>query len=306
MDRVKRSIFRSVSGNRYFLDAINRRLYGYKISHPMKSLSLALTLLCAAPILAAPATDSIAAKNGPIQITALFHASTLLQYGPLTIYVDPIGAASYTRKADAVLITHSHPDHLDLATIRKVLKPGGVLIGSRGTEQQLGQVAGADLRILSYYEDTNFAYNGTLRGMNPGTVKVRAVPAYNIVRGPKPGQKFHPKYIFDGYVLNIGGKTIYFAGDTENTPEMRDLKGVDAAFVPMNLPYTMTPDEAARAVKAFRPKVVYPYHFRYPFDKPSGNAEKFAADMKGSGVKVKILDWYPANAVKKMMAASKG
>ena len=91
-------------------------------------------------------------------------------------------------------------------------------------------------------------------GMAPELIKVRAVPAYNIVRGPKPGQKFHPKYIFDGYVLTLGGKHIYFAGDTENTPEMRALKSIDAAFLPMNLPYTMTPDEAATAAKAFRPK----------------------------------------------------
>ena len=271
----------------------------------MKFLPLALALLCAAPVLAAPATDTIAAKNGPIQVTALIHASTMLQYGPMTIYVDPIGAATYTRKADLVLITHPHPDHLDLATIRKVLKPGGVLIGSRGTEKELKQVQGADLRILSYYEGTKVNYKGRIAGINPGPVAVRGVPAYNIVRGPNAGQKFHPKYIFDGYVLNIGGKTIYFAGDTENTPEMRDLKGVDAAFIPMNLPYTMTPDEAANAVKAFRPKMVYPYHFRYPFNRASGNAEKFAADLKGSGVQVKILDWYPAPAVKKMMAMSK-
>ena len=270
----------------------------------MKPLFLSLAL-CAAPVLAAPASDSIATKNGPIQVTALFHASTMLQYGPLTIYVDPVGAAPYTRKADAVLITHPHPDHLDLATIRKVLKPGGVLIGSRGTEDQLKQVEGADLRILPYYGGTSFGYKGVLRGFNPGQVKVRAIPAYNIVRGPEPGKKYHPKYIFDGYVLTLGGKHLYFAGDTENVPEARDLKGIDAAFVPMNLPYTMTPDEAAQAVRAFRPKVVYPYHFRYPFDKPTGNAEKFAAQMKGSGVKVKILDWYDPDAVKKFMAMSK-
>lgn len=275
----------------------------------MKTLALSF-LLCAAPVLAAPASDTIAAKNGPIKVTALFHASTMLQYGPLTIYVDPVGAASYTRKADAVLITHSHGDHLDLPTIRKVLKPGGVLIGSRGTEKELKQVEGADLRILGYYE--GFSLNNRLAEFTPSTltymgeVKVRAIPAYNIKRERAPGQKYHPKYIFDGYVLTLGGKHLYFAGDTENTPEMRDLKGIDAAFLPMNLPFTMTPDEAAAAVRAFRPKVVYPYHFRYPFDQENGNAQKFAQDLKGSGVTVKILDWYPQPAVEKMMAASKG
>ncbi len=271
----------------------------------MKPILLSLTLLAAAtPTLAAPSSDTIAAKGSPIVVTALVHASTMLQYGPITIYVDPIGAATYTRKADAVLITHSHGDHLDLPTIRKVLKPGGVLIGSRGTADKLKQVAGADLRILGYYEGTTLdprKMDLRVSGFMPQPIHVRAIPAYNIKRGPEEGQKYHPKYIFDGYVLTMGGKHLYFAGDTENTPEMRDLKGIDAAFLPMNLPYTMTPDEAANAVKAFRPKVVYPYHFRSPFDKSSGNAEKFASDLKGSGVQVKILDWYPRAAVEKMM-----
>ena len=271
----------------------------------MKPLLLSLTLLAAAaPVFAAPATDTIAAKYAAIKVTALFHASTMLQYGPLTIYVDPVSAATLTRPADAVLITHSHPDHLDLAAIRKVLKPGGVLIGSRGTQDELKKVQGADLRILGYYEGTTFQqkiYGPVAGQVFAQEVKVRAIPAYNIVRKRDNGQPYHPKYSFDGYVLTMGGKHLYFAGDTENTPEMRDLKGIDAAFLPMNLPYTMTPAEAANAAKAFRPKVVYPYHFRYPFDQTSGNAEKFAAAMKGSGIEVKILDWYPRAAVEKMM-----
>ena len=267
----------------------------------MKPLFLALGLTAATSAVAAPSSDTIPAQGAPIVVTALIHASTMLQYGPLTIYVDPVAGPEYTRKADAVLITHSHGDHLDLPTIRKVLKPGGVLIGSPGTREMLKQIAGANLRILGYYKGTNFGYDGVLRGFNPGTIQVRAIPAYNIVRERENGEKYHPKYSFDGYVLTMGGKHLYFAGDTENTPEMRDLKGIDAAFLPMNLPYTMTPGEAANAAKAFRPKVVYPYHFRSPFDKPSGNAEKFAADMKGSGVQVKILDWYPRATVAKMM-----
>ena len=273
----------------------------------MKPLLLSLALAAAAtPVWAAPTSDSIAAQGAPIKVTALIHASTMLQYGPVTIYVDPISAATYKVQADAVLITHSHGDHLDLATIRKVLKPGGVLIGSRGTEAQLKQVAGADLRILGYYEGTTLDPRqmniGRVAGYVPQEIKVRAIPAYNIVRERALGQPYHPKYIFDGYVLTMGGKHLYFAGDTENTPEMRDLKGIDAAFLPMNLPYTMTPAEAADAAKAFRPKVVYPYHFRSPFDKPNDNAEKFAQDLKGSGIQVKMLDWYPAAAVKKMMS----
>ncbi len=273
----------------------------------MKPLLLSLALATAAtPMLAAPSSDTIAAKGAPIKVTALIHASTMLQYGPLTIYVDPISAASYTRKADMVLVTHSHGDHLDLAAIRKVLRPGGVLIGSPGTREKLSEVAGADLRILGYYEGATFDPRtlfkpATIQRYKLEQIKARAIPAYNIVRERENGEKYHPKYSFDGYVLTLGGKHLYFAGDTENTPEMRDLKGIDAAFLPMNLPYTMTPDEAANAARAFRPKVVYPYHFRSPFDKESGNAEKFAAALKGSGIQVVMLNWYPRAAVEKMM-----
>ena len=163
----------------------------------MKLTHLALALIAAtAPAVAAPSTDTIAAKGSPIVVTALVHASTMLQYGPLTIYVDPIAGPTYTRKADAVLITHSHPDHLDLATIRKVLKPGGVLIGSRGTTDKLKQVAGADLRILGYYQGTNFVYRGRLAGFNPGKIEVRAIPAYNIERGAETGTKVSSEIYF--------------------------------------------------------------------------------------------------------------
>ena len=159
-----------------------------------------------------------------------------------------------------------------------------------------------NLTILGYYEGLGSVTVGAKPGEPTFDIDVTAVPAYNIVRERDNGQKYHPKYSFDGYVLTMGDKHLYFAGDTESTPEMRDLKGIDAAFLPMNLPYTMTPDEAATAVRAFRPKVVYPYHFRSPFDQPSGNAEKFAAALKGSGIQVKILDWYPRAVVEKMMS----
>ena len=269
----------------------------------MKPIFLTLALTAATSAVAAPSSDTIPTKDGPIKVTALLHASTMLQFGSKTVYVDPVAGPTYTRKADMVLITHSHGDHLDLATIRKVLKPNGTLVGSPGTRKQLEQVHVKDmnLTILGYYEGLGSATEGAKPGEPTFDIQVRAIPAYNIVRERAPGVKYHPKYSFNGYVLTLGGKNLYFAGDTENTPEMRDLKGIDAAFLPMNLPYTMTPGEAATAARAFRPKVVYPYHFRSPFDKPNGNAEKFAADLKGSGIQVKILDWYPKAAVAKMM-----
>ena len=100
------------------------------------------------------------------------------------------------------------------------------------------------------------------------------------------GTPFHPKGRGNGYVLSYGGKNFYLAGDTEGVPEMRELKNIDVAFIPMNLPYTMTPEDAADAVKAFKPKVVIPYHYR------GQDLQKFASALKGTGIEVRILDWY--------------
>jgi L-ascorbate metabolism protein UlaG (beta-lactamase superfamily) len=118
---------------------------------------------------------------------------------------------------------------------------------------------------------------------------------YNLQRGPSAGQFFHTKGRGNGYVVTLGDKRIYIAGDTECTPEMEALTNIDVAFVPMNLPYTMTPAEAADCVKAFAPKVVYPYHSGTPKDVgPSANAQEFAAAMKGTpGVEVRVAEWYP-------------
>lgn len=118
-------------------------------------------------------------------------------------------------------------------------------------------------------------------------VSIEAVPMYNIQRGPSPGQLYHDKGRGNGYIVTLGGKRIYIAGDTECTPEMKALKNIDVAFLPMNLPYTMPPSEAAECVKAFEPGIVYPYHYR------GQNLDEFAAALKGtSGVDVRIRDWY--------------
>ena len=109
---------------------------------------------------------------------------------------------------------------------------------------------------------------------------------YNLARGPAPGKVYHEKGRGNGYVLTFGGKRFYIAGDTENIPEMRALRAIDVAFVPMNLPYTMTPQEAAEAVRAFRPRVVYPYHYR------GSDLQIFEKALAGSGVEVRLRNWY--------------
>ena len=119
-----------------------------------------------------------------------------------------------------------------------------------------------------------------------GPFAVEAVPMYNLTRGPSAGQLFHDKGRGNGYILTYGGKRFYFSGDTEAIPEMKALKNIDVAFVCMNLPYTMTPEEAAEGVKAFKPKVVYPYHYGMSDLKP------FEAGLKGTGIDVRIRNWY--------------
>jgi L-ascorbate metabolism protein UlaG (beta-lactamase superfamily) len=109
---------------------------------------------------------------------------------------------------------------------------------------------------------------------------------YNLTRGPAAGQLYHTKGRGNGYVITLGGKRIYIAGDTEGVPEMRALKNIDVAFIPMNLPYTMTPEEAADAVKAFHPAMVYPYHYR------GSDVQAFANALKGTGIDVRVRDWY--------------
>ena len=130
--------------------------------------------------------------------------------------------------------------------------------------------------------------NGDTKKWDKWTVE--AIPMYNMTRGPEAGKYFHDKGRGNGYVLTYGGKRFYISGDTEAIPEMKALKNIDVAFVCMNLPYTMPAEEAADAVKAFHPKVVIPYHYR---GQPSGDVNGFKQRLEGSGIEVRLLDWYP-------------
>ena len=192
--------------------------------------------------------DRVAAKDGSeIVFTFFAHASFAIEHNGKHIYIDPVGDFAWDKlpKADAVLVTHSHYDHFELATIEKI--------------------AGEKCAVLCDKTSAEaFEHNCTT--MLPGCVaepfeglSVRAVPAYNISEGHA---NFHPKEREDcGYILTLGGTTIYVAGDTEDNEDVLSQQGVDIAFFPVNQPYTMTVEQAVRAVKAIRPKLFYPYHY---------------------------------------------
>jgi len=192
-------------------------------------------------------TDTIKTSDGDLEITFIGHGTLMFNYGGKIFHVDPWGKlADYTElpKADVIILTHEHPDHLDPAAIKKIRTKNTVVVL---TETCAQTVPGG---IIMHNGDTK----------EVDGVKIKGVPAYNIVHMRAPGVPYHPKGVGNGYVFTFGDKRVYVAGDTENTPEMKNLKSIDVAFLPMNLPYTMTPEMVADAAKAFKPKVLYPYH----------------------------------------------
>ncbi len=236
-----------------------------------------LALGISVPADAGPArqVQTFQTSAGPVEITPIYHASVLVQAGGKNIYVDPVRPGNFDGlpQADLILVTHDHGDHMDPATISKLSKADTQIM--------------APIAVVQTVTAAKPITNGETRTWGAWTIE--AVPLYNLKRGPAPGALYHPKGRGNGYVLTYGGKRFYFSGDTENIPEMRALKNIDVAFVCMNLPYTMTPAEAAEAVKAFHPRVVIPYHYR------ESNLAEFQKDLQGTGIEVRILDWYPKN-----------
>jgi L-ascorbate metabolism protein UlaG (beta-lactamase superfamily) len=217
--------------------------------------------------------QTFSTSAGPVKITPIYHASVLLQAGGSNIYVDPVQPGNFDGlpSADLILITHAHADHLDPGTIEKLSQPGTEIFVPAAVAQTLKTA-----HVIANGQSTTWR-----------KWKIEAVPMYNIKRGPAPGKLYHPKGWGNGYVLTYGGKRFYFSGDTEDIPEMRALKNIDVAFICMNLPYTMTPQEAAEAVKAFDPKVAIPYHYR------GSDIEAFKKALAGTGIDVRLLNWYP-------------
>lgn len=238
----------------------------------MKILYLTLIITAmAAPAFSQnlPASDIIKTSAGDVEINFVGHGSLMFRVNDFIIHIDPVkSSGSYNNlpKADLILVTHEHYDHLDAELIKGLRKQETTMFCS-----------GSCLSMVPWAQAMR---PGEVKSVN--NIKIEAVPAYNIVNERSKGQPFHPKGVGIGYILNIGDKRFYIAGDTENTPEMKALKGIDVAFLPMNLPYTMTPGMVADAAKAFKPKILYPYHYG------ETNTDELVKLLKDTNIEVRI------------------
>jgi len=194
--------------------------------------------------------DVYPTSQGNLTITCIGHGTLMFAFGRKIIHVDPVFRyADYTKmpKADIILVTHDHGDHLDAVAIQDLTKEGTAIVLTERCMEQ-AKIKGS---IVMANGDTK-----TVQG-----IKIEAIPAYNIKHMRSGNTPFHPRGEGNGYILTFGDKRVYVAGDTENTPEMKKLTNIDVAFLPMNLPYTMTPEMVADAAKTFKPNILYPYHY---------------------------------------------
>ncbi len=217
-----------------------------------KLVILAMALLLGlAPLLASGQKneeDLIPTARGDLKITFLGHGTLMFSFQNRVIHVDPWQEqADYRQlpKADLILITHEHFDHLDPEAIKILRQDSTVVIGTAACQSQV-----PGLRVMK---------NGDR--LNVIGLEIEAVPAYNIQHKRPDGNPFHPRGSGNGYVITFADKRVYVAGDTENVPEMKNLKNIDIAFLPMNLPYTMTPEMVAEAARWIKPAILYPYHY---------------------------------------------
>jgi len=218
-------------------------------------------------------TDIIKTSAGDLTITFIGHGTLMFTFGTKIIHVDPFTkVADYATfpKADVILITHEHFDHLDLKAL--------ALVRTEKTKMVLNEACSKQVK------NGIIMKNGDVQTVNG--LKIEAIPAYNLIHKRENGQPFHPKGVGNGYIITFGDKRVYVAGDTENIPEMKSLREIDCAFLPMNLPYTMTPEMVADAAKAFRPKILYPYHFG---DTDTSKLLKLLQDQKEIEVRIRNM-----------------
>ncbi len=252
--------------------------------HELKLATAVLTataiVLTATPAFSELAKDTIAIEGGELTVFPIDHATFVMTGGGKIIYVDPVGGAEAFgdfEPPDLILITHIHGDHTSAETMQAISADSTAVVVPATVAEKLGKDVPGTIHILANGESLDWA-----------GIKIEAVPAYNLA---EERRGFHPKGRDNGYVVTIGGKRVYIAGDTEDIPEMRALENIDAAFVCMNLPYTMTVERAADAVLEFAPKIVYPYHYRGA--EGMSDLDAFKKAVAGNPeIEVRLLEWY--------------
>lgn len=250
---------------------------------------LFLTLLMVAGVTAGTCAqrtspDTIALSNGSLIIQPINHATMVLTAAGKTIYIDPVGGAGKFQglaAPDLILVTDIHGDHFDPATLRDLVKAGVTLIVPEAVATKLTDFPNGGHEVV--------LHNG--QSTAQGDIGILAIPMYNLPASASDPR--HPVGRGNGYVLSIGGKKIYISGDTQGIPEMRSLKGIDIAFVCMNLPYTMDINEAADAVLEFKPHIVYPYHYRGQGGLSDVAAFKAKVEAGNKAIEVRLRNWYP-------------
>lgn len=230
------------------------------------------------------AQDLIPAKGGDITVKPIFHGTLVLEYKDLIIYIDPYGGAERfagQKPADLVLITDIHGDHHDQKTLDALDLSGATIVAPQAV---------ADKLPTGKYKAIEVLGNGQIKTLLDA--KIEAIPMYNL---PETDDSRHPKGRGNGYVVELGEKRIYISGDTEDIPEMRSLKTIDVAFVCMNLPFTMEVSQAADAVSAFKPVIVYPFHYRGSEGLADTAKFKELVNAAAPKVDVRLRNWYPEN-----------
>ncbi len=220
--------------------------------------------------------DVIETSSGKLEIFFIGHGTLVFRYESKIIHVDPVfreGDYTVMPDADLILVTHHHGDHLDENAVDEIRKENTDLLCPRKSYEMLQDKTGA--LVME---------NGDERIWESLTIE--AVPAYNIQHKRSSGEPYHIKGEGNGYVVSFGKTRVYIAGDTENIPEMKELKKIDLAFLPMNLPYTMSPEMAADAARSFLPRILYPYHYG---DTDPGKLRKLLADEDRIEIRIRAM-----------------
>lgn len=229
-----------------------------------------------------PAADVIQTSKGALQIQPVLHGTVAFTWDGKTIYADPYGGAKAFEgiaAPDLILITDIHGDHMSLETLQAIETSKAIVVAPQAVADKLPDNLKAKTVVLANGKST------TQLG-----IVIEALPMYNL---PEEAESRHVKGRGNGYILSLGGKRVYLSGDTEDIPEMRALKNIDVAFVCMNLPFTMDITQASSAVLEFKPKVVYPYHYRGQGGLSDTEAFKKLVNEGNASIDVRLRNWYP-------------